>query len=255
MTARSPLPATITNDVNLTLDGTGHQLTISGNGAPAFIVNTNVSFTVLNLSVADTTSLGGSAILNLGGTVSLIGVSFRWNTSTLYIPGVGWNLRPGGGAILEFRRDLNRQNCSFVGNTAQTMPINNFIPAQASGGAIRNDAGQVQCRACTFVGNRASGGAGVSRLGELATRAVEALLTIAGRCWWTFIPSRATRQQAVPVQGRRLFRAEAAPGGEGSGGAIFNQGTLAVDRTMLCVTLEQVATAAQVDMAQLTPPH
>src|ERR1019366_5673671 len=41
------LASTITNNVDLTLDGGGHQVTISGGGAVrVFCVNTNVNFTV-----------------------------------------------------------------------------------------------------------------------------------------------------------------------------------------------------------------
>ena len=103
-----------------TLDGSGHQVTISGNNAVrVFQVNTNVSFTVVNLTIADGTSRGGSAILNLGGTVNLTGVTFRSNNATLtgndtLTP---W---PSGGAIFNRGGTVNATNCSFAGNTAQT---------------------------------------------------------------------------------------------------------------------------------------
>ena len=45
--------------VALTLDGGGHQVTISGNNtARAFCNNTNVSFTAINLTIAGGASLG-----------------------------------------------------------------------------------------------------------------------------------------------------------------------------------------------------
>ncbi len=75
----------IVNDT--TLDGSGRQVTISGNSAVrVFSIDTNVHFTVVNLTIADGTSLGGSAILNLGGTVNLTGVTFRSNTATFNGP-------------------------------------------------------------------------------------------------------------------------------------------------------------------------
>ena len=77
------LASTITNVNDTMLDGSGHQVTISGNGAVrVFYVNTNVNFTVVNLTIADGTSVGGSAILNLGGTVNLTGVALS-NTPPL----------------------------------------------------------------------------------------------------------------------------------------------------------------------------
>ena len=76
------LASTITNDYDTTLDGSGHQVTISGYGDAGVCVNTNVSFTLVNLTVADAISLGGSGIHNLGGTVNLTGVTFRANTAT-----------------------------------------------------------------------------------------------------------------------------------------------------------------------------
>ena len=79
-----PLANTITNEGDTTLDGSGHQVSISGNKAVrVFQVNTNVSFTVVDLTIAEGTSVGGSAILNLGGSVNLTGVSFRSNTATI----------------------------------------------------------------------------------------------------------------------------------------------------------------------------
>ena len=78
------LANTITNVSDTRLDGSGHQVTISGNRAVrVFYVNTNVNFTVVNLTIADGNSLGGSAILNLGGTVNLTGVTFRSNTAIM----------------------------------------------------------------------------------------------------------------------------------------------------------------------------
>ena len=113
------LSSTITNNLDVTLDGTGHQLTISGGSAVrVFSVNANISFTIVNLTIANGASPCGSAIQDLGGIVSLTGVTFSGNTA--------------------------------VGAAS----------SDASGGAIWNQAGQVNLRSCALVGNRASGGAG-----------------------------------------------------------------------------------------------
>ena len=149
--------------MTLTLDGSGHQVTISGNNAVrVFYVNTNVSFTVVNLTIADGTSLGGSAILNLGGTVNLTGVTFRSNTATIMVSNDTLSPKASGGAIFNRGGTVNATNCSFAGNSAQTSypwPGNEPVDVLVYGGAIRNEAGQVALRSCAFVGNQASGGA------------------------------------------------------------------------------------------------
>ncbi len=80
------LGSTITNETDTRLDGTGRQVTISGkNAVRVFQVNTNVTFTLANLTIADGYSRGGSAILNLGGTVNLAGITFLWNTAPIHV--------------------------------------------------------------------------------------------------------------------------------------------------------------------------
>jgi hypothetical protein len=152
----------ITNVIDTRLDGSGRQVTISGNNAVrVFYVNTNVNFTVLNLTIADAKSQGGSAILNLGGTVDLTGVTFRSNTAiNINVPNDGMTTQAIGGAIFNRGGTVVASNCSFVGNAAQTLVPRDIMPSEAWGGAIRNEAGQVDLRSCTFVSNRASGAAG-----------------------------------------------------------------------------------------------
>lgn len=94
------LTDTITNVSDTTLDGSGHQVTISGNNAVrVFQVNTNVSFTVVNLTIVGGKSRGGSAILNLGGTVELTGVTFSGNTATIFVSNDDLDPQGSGGAI------------------------------------------------------------------------------------------------------------------------------------------------------------
>ena len=102
------LANTITNTLNLTLDGSGHQVTLSGNyAARVFLVDTNVTLQMLNLTIANGASPGGSAILNLGGTVNVTGVSFLSNTAR---PVYGSRGPPGERrGHLELRRDAPGQ--------------------------------------------------------------------------------------------------------------------------------------------------
>ncbi len=122
------LASTITNNVDLTLDGTGHQVTISGgNAVRVFWVNTNVSFTVVNLTIANGSSLGGSAILNVGGTVNLTGVTLSGNTATACgVNNDALSPKASGGAIFNRGGTVNAANCSFAGNTAMT-PYSSYM--------------------------------------------------------------------------------------------------------------------------------
>jgi hypothetical protein len=238
------LSSTITNDLDATLDATGHQVTISGNGAVrVFCVNPNVSFTAINWTISDGKSLGGSAILNLGGTVNLTGVSFRSNTATMPVSSDSWSLSPMpyGGAIFNWHGTVNATNCSFATNIALT-PVRQQQSSDGnpSGGAIFNEHGQLNLRSCAFVGNRAVGGGG----GLLETGSP----TVYGDPAWggaidnegsatldlcTFVGNSATGGHgggAAPGT-----ECNGAPGAEGHGGAIYNSGdgTLTMDRTAI----------------------
>ena len=152
------LASTITNAADIVVDGTGHQVTISGGHAVrVFYVNTNVSFTVLNLTIADAKSFGGSAILNLGGSVNLAGVTLRSTTATISVSNDTLSPKAGGGAIFNRGGTVNATNCAFLGNAAQTPGSSGTnLEIQVYGGAIRNEAGLVVLPSCAFLGNRAS---------------------------------------------------------------------------------------------------
>src|ERR1017187_5619473 len=230
------LAGTITNNVDLTLDGSGHQVTISGsNAVRVFYVNTNVTFTVVNLTIADGFSLGGSAILNVGGTVSLTGVSFLSNTAKLYGANDDMSLRSSGGAIFNRGGTVNASNCSFVGNTAQTPGPSPwpYSPPQVFGGAIRNESGQVNLRSCAFVGNRASGGAD-NAAGYFADGDPGFGGAIHNSGTVTLSLCNFAGNSATGGAGDGVVSYGGSSGGEGSGGAILNQGTLTVDQTTLC---------------------
>ena len=66
------------------LDGSGRQVTISGDGQTGvFIVHTNVTFTVVRLTIAEGSVVWGrgAAIFNNGGTVDASYCSFWGNTA------------------------------------------------------------------------------------------------------------------------------------------------------------------------------
>jgi hypothetical protein len=121
------LASTITNTLDTVLDGSGHQITISGsNACRVFFVNSNVNLTLVNLTIANGLSANGGGIYNEG--------------------------------------TLNATNCRFVANTAQGAPGADFtVPASpgqdGSGGAVYNS-GALNIIGCLFAGNSACGGAG-----------------------------------------------------------------------------------------------
>ena len=149
------LAKTITNTVDTVLDGTGHQVTISGsNAVRLFSVTTN--FTVADLTLADGFSSRGSAILIFGGNVTLTGVTLRTNVASTAAPYEDWP--PGaGGALCNLGGAVGATNCSFVGNEAYSR-WGDFASTVASGGAIHNQSGGVNLERCAFVGNAALGG-------------------------------------------------------------------------------------------------
>jgi hypothetical protein len=229
------LASTITNVSNTRLDGSGHQVTISGgNAVRVFCINANVSFTAVNLTIADGTSRGGSAILNLGGTVNLTGVTLCSNTASIwYSDNDDLSPRASGGAIFNRGGTVNAANCSFLGNVAQTpygAPGNEPLDIRVYGGAIRNEAGQVNLRSCAFEGNQASGGSsylsGPGDSGRGGAIHNSGMVTL-DLC--TLTGNSATGGSggvgSAPDPG--------GSGGDGYGGAIFNEGTLTADRTTL----------------------
>lgn len=115
------LAHTITNTVSVLLDGSGHQVTISGNGTVGiFEVCSNVDFSVQNLTFANGSATAGAAILNLGGNVSVTNGTFCGNkvlgTAAPSYPHAGGE-SVGGGAVAN-QGVLKLVNCTFTNNSA-----------------------------------------------------------------------------------------------------------------------------------------
>jgi hypothetical protein len=210
------LASTITNVNDTVLDGSGHQVTISGNRAVrVFSVTTNVHFSVVNLTIADGTSLGGSAILNLGGIINLNGVAISSNTAASIVPNDTLSPAASGGAIFNRGGIINATNCSFTGNSAQVSSSLNYYAPPVYGGAIRNEAGQVNLRACAFLSNRASGVAASPGNTYPGAPSQGGAFTIAARRRWTSAPWRVTPRTAGAAEESliRASRARKAPAG------------------------------------------
>src|SRR5579859_3481327 len=122
------LTNTLVIATNVTLDGAGHTISISGsNAVRIFMVNSGVTFTLKNLSV--------------------INGSYTATNST--------NLACG--AALYNAGTLNTINCCFSNNIVIGIgPSNGGY--DASGGAIYNEGGALAITSTTFVTNCAFGG-------------------------------------------------------------------------------------------------
>lgn len=163
------LASTISNSANTALDACGHQITISGNNAVRVLyVNSNVSLTLANLTIADglnTDGLGGG-ICN-AGTLTAVDCVFSNNTA---IGPAGASNSGGsgsnslGGAIYNIGF-LNAIRCTFQSNS--TVGGDGVTSSGGSGGAggdgyggaIENFGTSIMTE-CWLANNRATGGSG-----------------------------------------------------------------------------------------------
>jgi hypothetical protein len=147
-------PLVIATDTKL--DGSGHQITLSGgNAVRVFSVNTNVTLTLLNLTVAAGKSTNGAGIFNAGGTIILSGSVFQTNAAWWSGPADGSG-PVAGGAIFNQSGAVFATNCLFLANQAAA-ELNQANPPVSSGGAIHNEGGNLVLENCAFVDNQAAG--------------------------------------------------------------------------------------------------
>jgi len=163
------LVKTITNDVDTTLDASGRQIIISGNkSVRVFFVNSNVSFTALNLTVANGRSDKGGGIFNDGGMLTVQQCRFAFNEAIGQSKGL-WGLgEDGGGGALFNTGVANIADATFATNSARggdgvegDNTNGGFGRSGGSGwgGAIWN-LGLVSIDSCSLQGNLALGGVG-----------------------------------------------------------------------------------------------
>ena len=146
--------STKTISTDTTIDG-GSLITISGgNSVSVFSVNTGVTFTVQNLTIANgnSTSYGGGIANN--GTLTVTNSTFSGNSAS----GLGGGIANGGinddGSIMS-GGTVMVTNSTFTGNSASVSP--------GGGGAIGNLFGTLTVTNSIFSGNSvASGGGGIS---------------------------------------------------------------------------------------------
>ncbi len=254
------LAGTIAIGTDTVLDGTGHHVTLSGGDAVrVFYLQTNVTFTAVNLTIANgkASSLNGmltpgGGVFNDGGLLNLLGVEFRTNTTM----GGHWQ----GGAIFNSFGSVNATNSSFLGNVVTGIPVSAPYPV-TKGGAIYNEGGLVNLQDCTFVGNGSRGVDGPANGsytgfpgGGCGGGAVfNAGTLVANRC--TFRQNFAKGGSASPA----AFQSSAsgisgAMGGEGSGGVIYNLGDLVL-QSCVFVSNEAIGGNGGTGGAGGTIPH
>ncbi len=163
------LAATMTIAKNLTIDGTGQTVTISGgNAVRVLIVNTGVSLTLNNLAIANGKSPSGSSgggIVNLG-TLTITNSTFS-----------GSNTINGYGGGISNNGTLTVTNSTFSGNSAPlaggggimnsgTLTVTNSIfsgnsaPSSGNGGGIYNNSGTATITNSTFSSNSTTSNGG-----------------------------------------------------------------------------------------------
>ncbi len=153
----------VTNSV--VLDGTGHNVTISGGSRQLFNVSSNGNLTLNNLTLADGSAPADEFLPAMGGavesagTVTIAGCVFSNNIAL----GVTGDFPYGqGGAIFNNDGLLTVSNSLFVQNSALGGTAESFLVVMgwpADGGAICTE-GTAKVVNCAFVSNTAAGGGG-----------------------------------------------------------------------------------------------
>jgi hypothetical protein len=165
--------AALTIDKNITITGAGHSVTVSGNNARrVFYVNSGVTATLDNLTVANGNSTGenGGGIYNNGGALTITNSTISGNSA-------GSN--NSGGGIYNNGGALTITNSTISGNSAGTYDVGGGIAnwsgtltvtnstfsgnsSGAMGGGIYNYSATLNVTNSTFSGNSAWGGGGIA---------------------------------------------------------------------------------------------
>ncbi len=163
------LASQLTIDKNLTIDGSGHSVTVDGDNATrVFSVESGFTFNLKNMTVANGnagSSNSGGGIDNDGGSVNITGVTFSGNSadsgggifnnsgsgmsSTVAGCTFSGNSAGSAGGGIYTRGALTITNCTFSGNSATSF-----------GGGMYNR-GTVTLTNNTFLGNSAGNGGGM----------------------------------------------------------------------------------------------
>ena len=171
----------LTNTISITtdtiLDGTGQSVTISGNDlVRLFHISTNVSFTIVNLTLAHGNDVGapsdaqtpggggyGGAVFIDGGVLHATDCQFNSNQASGGTGTSGKNAGGAyGGAIYNRSGSLNLTNCTFISNLTTGGGVQPLLGSghggAGMGGAIYNENGALRSFGTRFFANAAQGG-------------------------------------------------------------------------------------------------
>jgi hypothetical protein len=154
------LASTITNAADIVLDATGHQITLSGgNTIRVFTVASNVTFTAVNLTIANGLSESGAAILS-AGSVFATNCVFSGNVASNQSSQV-----KAGGAVYNLGLFV-ASRCTFRQNETIGVLSGAFqwpppAPSDSQGGAVCNF-GVLVIESGLFVGNKVIGQEGAN---------------------------------------------------------------------------------------------
>jgi len=151
ITLVSSLPD-ITDAAGLTIDGTGHTVTISGNNSVRVTaVSVGTSLTLNNLTIANGSAVTGGGIYNYG-SLTVTNSTFSGNSA-----------EEDGGGILN-----NNINASLTMLTITNSTFSGNSAGEEGGGGISNNNGTVTITNSTFSGNSADNGEGGGNGGGIA---------------------------------------------------------------------------------------
>ena len=213
---------TLTNTIMIaadtTIDGSGQDVTISGNDAVRVLaVNSGVTFNLNALTIAH----GAVGDYEAGG-----GISMRDGTLTVSNSTFAGNSAHGGGGIYKAGGAATLTNSTFSGNYASQ-----YVTSASTGGGILNDGGTLDVSDCVFSGNGAYGGAGaIDNRGALTVSAS----TFSGNYASS---GRSTGGGGIGNGGmatvsNSTFSGNSASGTySAAGGGIYNYGTLSVSNS------------------------
>ena len=198
---------------NVTIDGTGRSVTISGGGnVGVFSVKASVNVTLKQLNFVNAIGNGFGAIFNQG-TLTVSNSTFSGGRSRF------------GGGIRNVFGTLTITNSTFSFNSARSLFADNY------GGAIDNNGGTLSVSNSTFFGNTAYGSTGVG--GAIHNAGT---LTVTNS---TFIHNSANgsggaikNPGTLSVTNSTFFGNSAS-----SGGGIYSTGTMTVANTILSGSL------------------
>jgi hypothetical protein len=219
------LTNTITNTLDTALDGSGHNVTITG--PQAFYVSSNSTLAMVSITIANCQAAHGAGVFNNGGTVNLKNVVFQYNRAgpPYFYPSGPY----GGGAILNSAGGrLSATNCTFNWNSA-VVPMNSQQPAL--GGAIYDGGGTVSVQRCVFYGN-GTAGAGVNGLPDPGNQSYGGAIYSSGSL--SVDSCSFINNSAQGGKGGHYSQGPSSslggPGGDAGGGAIYG-GTLTISRS------------------------